>query len=436
MTTALLRRGARGVAIVATVAGVSVVPTLTAGPATATAPATTTLSIRTVHSAVAPGGSTNITGVLLEHGTGGTPGRTVTLEAKPEGTVDFVPVAEAITREHGGVRVSVTPATTTRYRWHYAGDTDTRPSVSGVARIRVRTPDGDPATRLNTTLAIRVQHRVVDPGGQNVIRGRLASHRIPVRNRWVVLVSRTPGSSGWAFGTVQQTGADGRVSFAVQPDQRISYRLAFLGTPLLQPVRSAIVHVGVRPTVSATATPDALNPGETTTISGLVVTGDVPVAGAPVELLARAVGATGPLEVVGTGTTAADGTVAIAATPASSTFYRLRVLRTEGIPRALSPRVRVVVRSTTSLSIRGRSTTTAYVVTGVLHGRGQMLVHRPVTLMAQAPGTPEWVAVDSALTAERGKVRFDQPLAPGTGYLLAYAGGPRLAPSSSGTVVQ
>jgi hypothetical protein len=435
MTTALKRRAATGVAMLATVAGVSVLPALTVAPASATTRSDTSLSIRTVHSGVAPGRSTAVTGALVVHGLDDA-GRTVTLEAKPQGTESFVPIAEAVTRDHGGLRVKVTPATTTRYRWHYAGDAETQPSVSGIARIRVRTPD-HPATRINTTLAVRSLHRVVDPGGANVIRGRLAAHRVPVQHRWVVLLSRTPGSEGWAFGSVDRTGPDGRVAFEVTPDERSAYRLVFLGTPLLQPVRSAVVHVGVRPTVTATATPDVVDPGETTTISGVVVTaGGLPVAGATVELLARRIGSHQGLEVVGTGTTAADGSVAIAATPLRSQFYRLRVLRTEGVPRALSPRVRVAVRAPTSLSIRGRSIAAAYVVSGVLRGRGQTLAHRPVTLMAQAPGMTEWVAVASASTGEHGRVRFDQPLAPGTGYLLAYAGGPRLAPSTSGAVFQ
>ena len=183
MTTRLLRRAATGVALAATVVGAGVVPSLTAVPADASAQATeptaTTLSIRTVKSAVAPGGSTNVTGVLLVHGEGGRPGYAVTLEAKPQGTDEFVPVAEAVTRAHGGLRVTVTPSTTTRYRWHYAGDDLTRPSVSGIARVGVRTPD-HPATRLNTTLSIRLSHRVIPPGGESTIRGRLAVRRVGV----------------------------------------------------------------------------------------------------------------------------------------------------------------------------------------------------------------------------------------------------------------
>ncbi len=140
--------------------------------------------------------------------------------------------------------------------------------------------------------------------------------------------------------------------------------------------------------------------------------------------------------VVGTGSTASDGTVAITATPLRSQLYRLRVLRTEGVPGAVSERVRVDVRAATSLSIRGRTLTGAFVVSGVLRGAGGTLAHREVTLLAQAPGATEWVPVATDITGPRGKVRFVQPLAPGTAYQLSFAGGPRLAPSVSGVVTQ
>jgi hypothetical protein len=427
----LFARTATFVAVAATLA----VPALTAAPAHADVRTETTLSVRTVRSAVAPGGSTDVTGVLLVTGLGGQPGRTVALEAKPLGTEEFVPVAEAVTGDHGGVRVTVTPDTTTRYRWHYAGDDTTRPSVSGVARIAVRTPD-HPATRLNTTLTIRAGERVVAPDGRAVVRGRLAVRRVPVRHRWVVLLSRTPDGDSWAFGGVQRTNAVGRVAFAVGPDDRTAYRLVFLGTPLLQPVRSAVVRVAVRPSVTIAADPTVLDPGGATTISGTVSTTAGPVAGATVELLARRVGSRQPLAVVGTGTTAEDGTVAITANPLRSQFYRLRVQRSEGVPRAVSERVRVDVRFATSLSIRGRATPAAYVVSGVLRGHRETLPGREVALLALAPGATEWVQVDAALTGVRGRVAFEQPLAVGTAYQLSFAGGPLLAPTASGTVSQ
>jgi hypothetical protein len=374
--------------------------------------------------------------VLLVEGTGGEAGHQVTLEAKPSGTDDFVPVAEAVTGDHGGVRVEVTPATTTRYRWHYLGDDDTRPSVSGIARIVVRTPD-HPATRLNTTLTIRLTDPTVAPDGTTGIRGRLAVRRVPIGGQWIILLSRTADADSWAFEDVERTNRRGRVGFRVGPDEPTAYRLVFLGTPRLQPVRSAVVRVGVRSTVTISAEPTVIDPGESTTVSGTATAWDgTPVSGAPVQLLARRVGSRHDLEVVGTGTTAADGSVAIDASPLRSQFYRLRVLRTEGVPGGISDRVRVDVRAATSLSIRGRATMSAYVVSGVLRGRGDVLPHRTVALMAQASGETEWVEVDSTSTGVRGQVRFEQPPAPGTSYRLSFAGGPRLAPTTSGTVTQ
>ncbi len=60
------------------------------------------------------------------------------------GTDEFTPVGGAVAGPHNGVREDVSPAVTTRYRWHYAGDADTRPSYSGVATVRVRTPQHPP----------------------------------------------------------------------------------------------------------------------------------------------------------------------------------------------------------------------------------------------------------------------------------------------------
>src|SRR6478672_1428329 len=150
--------------------------------------AATSLSIRAVHGAVRPGGSDTIAGSLAVAGSGSAAGRTVTLEARPMGSADFVPVGDTTARTHGGLRESVTPDVTTRYRWHYAGDTDARPSYSGVVSVRVRTPH-HPANRINTSLSIRAVHRVENLGGADVVRGRLRAGRVALRHRPVILVS-------------------------------------------------------------------------------------------------------------------------------------------------------------------------------------------------------------------------------------------------------
>lgn len=433
MALSHLRRTATAAALL-TAGAALVVPALSAGPASAADRASTSLSIRVVHPAVAPGASDTVTGALAVSGAATAAGRTVTLEARPSGATDFTPVAESIAGDHGGVRASVTPDVTTRYRWEYAGDSDARPSVSGVATIRVRTPQ-HPAQRLATSLSIRAVHRLVGTDGTDVVRGRLRAGHVPLRGRRVILVSRAADATGWTFDGVHRTRRLGVVAFRVAPTADTRYRLVFLGTALLQPARSAAVRVLTRPDVAIAAAPQSIVKGGTTTVTGTVTDDGTPVAGATVRLLARRVGTTRDLHVVATGTTADDGTVAFDETPAAPTVYRLHLVASAGLPGALSDATRVRVLLPTSLSIRGRAHDTTFHVSGQLRGGGNALAHRLVTLQEQAPGSATWTDDATARTGGRGVVRFDQPLTPGTGYRLAYAGGPRFAPSTSGTVV-
>ena len=179
MSLTALRRTAAPVAVLAaTVACLAVAPVTSAHAADEATRAATSLSIRTVHSAVRPGGSDTVTGHLGIAGPLSSAGRTVTLEAKPMGTDSFTPVGTATAGHRGGLRESVMPDVTTRYRWHYAGDTDARPSVSGIATVRVRTPQ-HPAQRIDTSLSIRAVHRVVKPNGSDLIRGHLRARARP-----------------------------------------------------------------------------------------------------------------------------------------------------------------------------------------------------------------------------------------------------------------
>jgi hypothetical protein len=431
MALSQLRRTASAAALVTATTALAI-PTV--GPASATDRATTSLAIRAVHPAVEPGHSDTVTGALAVTGAESAAGRTVTLEARPVGSTGFTPVAESVAGDRGGVRASVTPDVTTRYRWDYAGDADTRPSVSGVATVRVRTPQ-HPGHRLPTSLSIRAVHRLVGAAGLDVVRGRLRAGRVPLRGRRVVLVSRTPADTGWTFDGVHRTRRLGVVAFRVEPATDTAYRLVFLGTPLLQPARSATVRVLTRPTVTIAASPQSVDQGEPTIITGTATDDGTPVAGGTVDLLARRVGSTRDLHVVATGTTAADGTIAFTDTPAVPTAYRLHLIGATGQPGALSDRTRVWVRYLTSLSIRGRAHEATFHVTGLLRGHGGALAHRPVTLQGQAAGSATWTDLETGKTGALGVVRFQQPLVPGTGYRLAYAGGPRFAPSLSGTVV-
>src|SRR5215467_10993771 len=114
------------VAGAATTVSMAESPTVASGSADR---APTSLSIRALKDAIRPGGTDTITGALLVAGSGAGAGRTVTLEAQPRGTDSFVPVGNVVAGDHGGLREDVLPSVTTRYRWHYAGDSDARPST-------------------------------------------------------------------------------------------------------------------------------------------------------------------------------------------------------------------------------------------------------------------------------------------------------------------
>jgi hypothetical protein len=139
-------RWASGIAALATAVGLAVVPSVQAQTmrAQAVAPAVTSLSIRVVDTRIEPGETGQVNGHLAIVGDLPAEGRTVTLEARTLGSTGFVPVAEVVAATQGGLSTDVLPQVTTRYRWRYAGDEDTRPSRSGIATIRVGDVTHDP----------------------------------------------------------------------------------------------------------------------------------------------------------------------------------------------------------------------------------------------------------------------------------------------------
>lgn len=188
--------------------------------------------------------------------------------------------------------------------------------------------------------------------------------------------------------------------------------------------------------VSASASPTRINPGESTTVSGVVTYEGAPYVGATVDLLARNAKRPGRFRVVATGTTDPLGEVAFTRSPLRATVFRLLVRHTEGSPpRAVSDKVRVFVRTASSLSIRGRTTAQGYAVSGVLRGGGGPMPGRLVALELLGEDGETWTAIDSARTSRRGKVRFLEPSSEGASYRLSFAGGHRFAPSVSGVVV-
>ena len=118
-----------------------------------------------------------------------------------------------------------------------------------------------------------------------------------------------------------------------------------------------------------------------------------------------------------------------------TTTYRLRLVHATGTPGALSDAARVRVRAPDVAVDPRPADRHGFVVSGTLRGGGHPLAHRTVTLLEQAPGSATWTEAGTDRTNRQGVVRFHEPQAPGTGYRLAYAGGPRFAPSTSGTVV-
>ena len=189
-------------------------------------------------------------------------GRLVTLEARPDGAAAFAAVGTATAGPHGGLKLEVAPLVTTRYRWFYAGDEDTRASRSGVARIVVGEDpgNGDP-DRIKTTLSIRATDRPVDGDGESLVRGKLlARGGIDIPNREILLLARTAGNP-FAVVAMSRTDRDGVARFPVSPTVKTAYRLKFEGTRLLRPSRSGVVRVGVRPVVTASAAPTDDRPG-------------------------------------------------------------------------------------------------------------------------------------------------------------------------------
>ena len=224
---------------------------------------------------------------------------------------------------------------TTRYRWYYPGDADTRASRSGVAGSwsapatataaartgsRPRSPSAPPTARSTATAT-------------SVVRGKLLARRIEIPNREVLLLARTTGTDPFAAVAMQRTDRDGVVRFPVSPTVGTAYRLKFEGTRLLRPSRSGVVRVGVRPSIAISAAPTSIDPGEVTTVSGVVTYEGAPYVGATVDLLGRvAKKKHAKFTVLATSTTDATGAVSFDQSPSRTTVYRLVVRHTRGHP--------------------------------------------------------------------------------------------------------
>lgn len=340
MIRSLLRRVA-GAAALATVAGLVAAPAL---QAQAAVKAPTSLSIRAVQRVIEPGETAKVTGHLAVAGDLTGEGRVVTLEAKPLGTDEFVPVADLTAGERGGLRTEVMPEVTTRYRWRYDGAEDARASVSGTAAVRVKA-GAHPPRRVPTSLSIRTVYRPTKDGAVDIVRGLLRARRIALRHRPVLLLSRTADVDAWTLEGVHRTRRHGVVTFRVDPEANTAYRLVFLGTRLLMPSRSGVVRVPVRPDVRIAADPASVTQGESATVSGTVGLSGAALPDAMVKLVAIPAGDPGAAQVVDHATTASDGSVSFTVTPEQTTRYRLKVVPGDTTAGAWSgvARVRVLV---------------------------------------------------------------------------------------------
>jgi len=393
----------------------------------------TSLAIRAVKTHVKPGAADRITGALVVHGDASSAGRTVTLEEREAGQDQFTPIGAAVTGPRGGLGLQVQPAATTRYRWVFAGDDVLRASHSGVVVVHVKQPQHRPV-RLHTSLSVRAAKSHVTVTGWDTISGRLRSRGVPLRRKLVVLLSKADGATTWSFAGARRTKARGQVAYRVRPQAGTRYRLAFLGSPRFRQARSGVVHVAVRAnSLTIKASPRRLDPGSSTTVSGVLSHLGSAYAGQNVELRAEPRGSHA-FATVDSATSGPDGSVSFTVTPTVATKYVLVLPATAtGVTWTRSSVVKVTFKAKTSLSVRGRTTRNGYVVSGQLRGGGHALHRRIVSL--QTLGTDGWTAVATKRTNRHGRVSFLRPASTGGSYRLVFAGGSAYAASTSGTVV-
>ena len=339
MATITLRR-VSGLAIVATVAALAAPASL--AHADNTTKAITSVSIRIVDTKIAPGESGVVNGHLAVQGPLTPDGRTVSLEAKPAGATEFLPVAEVAAGDRGGLKADVTPDVTTRYRWAFAGDDETRPSHSGVAVLRVTTNTHVPH-RTDSSLSVRAVKRITPNGIVDIVRGSLRARHHRLVHKAVVLMSKTAADTEWTFEEIDLTNRFGVTKFVVDPAVDTAYRLAFMGDARFTPATSGIVRVTTRPDASITADPASIVAGETTTLTGVVTENGAPMAGQSVKLWATKAGHPKSRHVVGAGVTDDQGGVVFTDSPAKSTKYQLQVVAGDGTAMAVSPMIRVKV---------------------------------------------------------------------------------------------
>jgi hypothetical protein len=311
MTFTIPRRTAAVTALaVAAFSGVALVGS--AVSANATAKVHTSLSIRSVHAGINPGGSDEIIGSLHARD-GRVAGHRIELLSKANGTTTWAKAKEHRTGAHGNIAFEVTPAVTTRYRLAFPGNKLQQASQSGVVTVRVRN---------TTSLTIAVSATSIEPGSSDTVSGVLSLAGSALAGDTVDLASRN-SNHGFKKICSAVTAADGSVSFTVTPGVTTQYVLVFVKNATNAGARSAIATVHVLRTSSISIRAKANRKTGDEVISGNLRGAGKPLAHRKVTLMDRPDG-TGPWTAVATHLTVHNGDVAFTeAAPTSSEDYQL-----------------------------------------------------------------------------------------------------------------
>jgi hypothetical protein len=276
----------------------------------------TSLSIRISRTAIDPGGSAVVSGVLIgaRHPLAD---RRVVLQTRHPGDAGWYDARVRRTGPHGFVAFVVRPATLTRYRLEFRPHPDFRGSRSGVVTLNVRTP---------TTLTLAADTTSVDAGTPATLTGTLTTAAGPVAGRPVALLARPASATSFARIASATTAADGTVPFTVTPNETTRYVLVSPRSYRLVAARSAALTIMVRKpsSLSIRAVKDSISAGESDTIAGtLLGEGGSALGGRTVTLVSRPAGGSDAFTTVSSATTNDHGYVAFTVTPGAATDYEL-----------------------------------------------------------------------------------------------------------------
>lgn len=203
-----------------------------------------------------------------------------------------------------------------------------------------------PHISVPTTLSITDAKAVINLGQTDTIGGTLRSGATPLAAQIVLLEQLVGGKL--IFLDARFTDASGDVSFAVKPGTTICYELVFQGSPGYDRTRSGIAKVVVirpqvkKPTILTIGqTGGAINPGQSDTIFGGLISGQSPLSGQLVWLYEVVNGKL----VNGDGHfTNKFGVVYFTVSPDATTHYELKFFGTGKYASAHSENLTVLVK--------------------------------------------------------------------------------------------